>query len=445
MSENNDMMQLYFKYGLALKELDNIFVNLYQKYSESTTDNPIEHLKYRIKTEDSIQGKLNKLKNKYPTDDPSKYEFTAKNIENNLDDIVGYRVICPFFSDVYQVIEEIRKFPGIKITEERNYIDNPKESGYSSYHFKVEVPVQLPDSKLETVKAEIQVRTSTMDLAALEHKISYKKNINFPPQIKEKIAKMYEYCNIIDKSLNIVLQEQQEKLGKRKPQKSIEKTQLLSSFVKSEEFQKITAKEQEALRIMDERIKQISAYFLETTNNNPIEHVKCRIKSEISIIDKLKRLNQDLTYPNVENNINDIAGIRIVCPFSDNVEQVIEELRHFEDLEILEEQDYREKPKENGYSSYHMLVSVPVMLNGIMTKAKVELQIRTMIQEVWATLEERLCYRNKAYYKDEKLVTELRALSSVLADLDNNMNEIYKYSIQQQKESQKKKVLSKAN
>lgn len=430
---DNKLCQLFFKYGLAQNKLDNIFLKLYEKYSKLEEDNPIEHLKYRIKSIDSIEEKLIKLKKRNPKDE-SKYEFTAENIEENLGDVLGYRVVCPFLSDVYKVIEDIKKISEIQILEERDYIKTPKRSGYSSYHLKTVIPVQLPD-KVELVKAEIQVRTITMDmLASLEHRINYKKNVTLSETMDNKLKETVKFCNYVDRDLNNVLLEEREK------KTQIEENKVLPDFINSEAYKTLTKKKEQALLIMNEKINRICSNYVKQKMKNPIEHVKCRIKSDNRIIEKLKRQNKPMTFENVESKINDIAGIRIVCPFLDNVEEIIQELKADTDIKIIQEQDFMDTPKDNGYASYHMLVLVPVETLKGTEYTKVEIQIRTMPQEMWAILQERLCYQKEV---GQELPEDLKRLANVLADVDNNMNEMIKYSRKQQEKNKKKKVLSK--
>lgn len=434
---DNDLCQLYFKYGLALSNLNQRFMAIYNKYIILEDDNPIEHLKYRIKSADSIEEKLLKLKNiaiSKGINPYNNYDVNIENIEKYLDDIVGYRVVCPFLSDVYKVVEEIREIPEIEILEERDYIKHPKLSGYSSYHLKISIPVQLPD-RIESVKAEIQVRTITMDmLNSLEHKINYKKNVTLLDDMQEKLSKTNFYCKNIDRDLDAVL------LRERQKKQCSKKELPLSKVFESEEFNTLIENKQQALSIINDKIKLINNIYINESENNPIEHVKSRIKSNKRIIEKLIRQNKTITIDNIESNINDIAGVRIICTFLDDVEEIINELKNDLDIKIIQEQDFIDTPKENGYSSYHMLVEVPIKTKNGKEYTKVEIQIRTMPQEMWAILQERLCYQKEV---GEQLPDDLKRLANVLADVDINMNEMIKYSRKQQEINKKKKVLSK--
>lgn len=180
--EKFDKMMLKYEAGLKVLEtqieiINNDFKNI-KKY------NPIEHIKTRIKSIDSLKRKLEK----------KNIEFTVDNIENNINDVIGVRIICAFLEDVNELIKIIKSSSLIKVIKEKDYITNPKDSGYRSYHFVVEVPVSLLSGNY-MVRAEIQIRTLAMDLwASLEHKLSYKSDY-----VTEDIQKrLYEISDELD-------------------------------------------------------------------------------------------------------------------------------------------------------------------------------------------------------------------------------------------------------
>lgn len=294
----------------------------------------------------------------------------------------------------------------------------------------------MQDNQTKYVKAEIQVRTSAMDLAALEHKINYKKNIDFPENMVANINAMYSCCHDIDRALDSYLSKY-----KRKPSKNLEKTTFLPLFIESDVFKKIPLKEQETLKFMNGKINEMSANFFRTEGNNPIEHVKYQFRPKKSIIDNFMGLNREIAFCQKKNNANDITGIRIVCPFIDNIDQTIEELQNCEGLEIIEAQDHRNNPESNGSYSYQLLVAVPITINGETTVAKVEIKIRTMIQVIRSIFEERLSYPKNPYEEDQELV----ALFEKLDDLDNKMNKMYQYSKGQQTKNKQKELAPRKN
>lgn len=152
------------KYEMALKVLDNDLNTLLNEYVNENDYNPVNHIEYRIKTIDSC---LDKLKRKG-------YEPTIENIPLHIKDIIGYRIICNFLSEVEEIVKLISLSKQIRIISRKDYITHPKNTGYISYHLIVEVPIYL-STGIEYIPAEIQIRTLAMNFwAALDHKIQYK-------------------------------------------------------------------------------------------------------------------------------------------------------------------------------------------------------------------------------------------------------------------------------
>lgn len=157
-------------------------------------------------------------------------------------------------------------------------------------------------------------------------------------------------------------------------------------------------------------------YFYEY---EPIEYVTSRVKTAESIIEKLERKNYELTYANLFEKINDIAGIRIVCNFKDDVYKIAEAIESFQDLKILEKKDFMKKPKLSGYMSYHMVVEVPVSFAKGTIYVKAEIQIRTIGMDFWANLEHKLKYKNSKITKKQS--KELVKYAKIINNIDDNM------------------------
>ena len=169
--------ELMLKYIFALEILKTEMNILIKNYEHKNNYNPVEHIKSRIKTKESAIKKLEK----------KGYDLTYENLEKHVHDMVGLRIVCSFVSDVYEVVDLIKNSKQFKIKEEKNYIINPKDSGYSSYHLNVLVPIHL-DDETEYVEAEIQIRTIAMDFwASLDHKIRYKFPSEIPDEVKEEM------------------------------------------------------------------------------------------------------------------------------------------------------------------------------------------------------------------------------------------------------------------
>lgn len=173
---------LLLKYNSALRTLETHLDVLIKDFEFKNKYMPVEHVKSRIKKFDSA---INKLRRK-------DYEITAKNIENQIHDMVGVRIVCSFLDDVYEMVKLIKNSDFITVHDEKDYIKNPKDSGYSSYHLLVYIPVYL-SSGVEQVEAEIQIRTMAMDFwASLDHKIQYK----FEEKIPEDIVEEMHRCSV---------------------------------------------------------------------------------------------------------------------------------------------------------------------------------------------------------------------------------------------------------
>ena len=157
----NDLMMMY---RCTVREVRTKLEVLNDEFSLEYKRNPISFIKTRIKKPESIYKKLKKLG----------YEFTAENIQNQLNDVAGIRVVCAFIDDIYTIADLITKQDDIRVIQVKDYIKNPKPNGYRSYHMIVEVPVFFTDSK-RFIRVEVQIRTIAMDFwASLEHDIRYK-------------------------------------------------------------------------------------------------------------------------------------------------------------------------------------------------------------------------------------------------------------------------------
>ena len=155
-----DWEEMLLKYKFAKIKLEADLEILLKEYEYNNEYNPVEHIKSRLKSESSILKKL----------EEKGYEKNIGNVEKHIHDIVGFRIVCSFLSDVYDIVSIIKKSKTFKIKNESDYIANPKDTGYTSYHLNVLVPIQLED-EVEYVEAEIQIRTVAMDFwAALDHK-----------------------------------------------------------------------------------------------------------------------------------------------------------------------------------------------------------------------------------------------------------------------------------
>ena len=151
-----------------------------------------------------------------------------------------------------------------------------------------------------------------------------------------------------------------------------------------------------------------------------IDHTKTRIKKPESIIKKLEGRKQELTYQSMVENINDVAGVRIVCPMKDDIYTVIDVLKNIPDVNVLIEKDYVAKPKKSGYASYHMVVEVPVQVLRQTIPVKVEIQVRTLAMDFWASLEHDIKYKSNNKLS-KKVSNELVKCAKIINNMDNQM------------------------
>lgn len=155
-----------------------------------------------------------------------------------------------------------------------------------------------------------------------------------------------------------------------------------------------------ALDEINTRIDILKQEFHYSYEYNPIEHVKSRLKTPESIIEKVYRRGYDLTLPSIRENVKDIAGVRITCSFTSDIYRISEMLQRQKDIRTVEIKDYIKNPKLNGYKSLHLIIEVPVFMSDQVENVYVEIQIRTIAMDFWASLE------HKIYYKYDKEVPQ---------------------------------------
>ncbi len=157
---------------------------------------------------------------------------------------------------------------------------------------------------------------------------------------------------------------------------------------------------------------------------NPIEHVKSRIKTPTSILKKLQRKGFEISLSSIKENILDIAGIRIICSFSSDIYRISEMLQRQDDVKVVKCKDYIKNPKPNGYQSLHLIIQVPVFMSDRVENINVEVQLRTIAMDFWASLEHKIYYK---YNMDvpQNLLNELKQAADTVAQLDKKMERIH--------------------
>lgn len=160
-------------------------------------------------------------------------------------------------------------------------------------------------------------------------------------------------------------------------------------------------------------------------NKNPIQFITSRIKKPLSIVKKLQKLEKDLTFDSIINNLNDVAGIRVICSFIDDVYRIADMLVRQDDIVLIEVKDYIQHPKPNGYRSYHLIIEVPVFFSDKKQMVRVEIQLRTVAMDFWASLEHQIKYK-KGLEGVEDIEMELKECADTIAQTDIRMQEIRK-------------------
>lgn len=175
-----------------------------------------------------------------------------------------------------------------------------------------------------------------------------------------------------------------------------------------------------ALKEVGTKLEILNDEFQHVHRYNPIEHIKSRIKSSESIVKKLKRNGYESTIENMVEHVNDIAGIRVICSFASDIYRLAEIISNQNDIKVLAIKDYIKNPKPSGYRSYHMLVTVPIYLSDHIVQAKVEIQIRTVAMDFWASLEHKINYKFEGNVP-QNIKEELVECSELISNVDTRM------------------------
>ncbi len=175
-----------------------------------------------------------------------------------------------------------------------------------------------------------------------------------------------------------------------------------------------------ALRQVETKMQILNDEFQHVHQYNPIEHIKARIKTPESIVKKLKRSGYESTIDNMVKYVNDIAGIRIICSFTSDIFRIATMIGEQRDIKVITVKDYITFPKTSGYKSYHMIVTVPVYLSDRTVETKVEIQIRTVAMDFWASLEHKIHYKFEGD-APEHIRSELVECAKLVSDLDARM------------------------
>ena len=194
---------------------------------------------------------------------------------------------------------------------------------------------------------------------------------------------------------------------------------------KSEAFFKLMAYYRCAMMEIETKFNVLNEEFSLQYDRNPINSIKSRLKSVSSIREKLERKNLPMTAKTVEENLNDVAGLRVICSFPEDVYLLADALLGQDDIILVQKKDYIENPKSNGYRSLHLIVEVPIFLAKEKRRMKVEIQLRTIAMDCWASLEHQLRYKKELEFSED-MANELSLCADLSAELDMRMDKLHR-------------------
>lgn len=183
-----------------------------------------------------------------------------------------------------------------------------------------------------------------------------------------------------------------------------------------------------AIREVRTKLEVLNDELSIRNSRNPIEFIESRIKRPLSIVDKLKRYGEPVNVESIERSLNDVAGIRVICPFIDDIYSVADMLLSQDDITLIKKKDYIESPKPNGYRSLHLILEVPVFFSNQKKPMRVEVQIRTIAMDFWSSVDHQLKYKHDVPNADE-LSAQLKECADIISQTDMRMlaikNQLY--------------------
>ena len=192
-----------------------------------------------------------------------------------------------------------------------------------------------------------------------------------------------------------------------------------------------------ALKVAMTQVEILDEEFASLYDHSPIHHIEYRIKTLDSIIDKLRRRGYQVTIDNIYAHIHDVAGIRVICNYLDDIYYLRSLLTRSESFKVLRETDYIKTPKDTGYRSLHLVVEVPIVISEGTLKLPVEIQLRTIAMDMWASLEHELRYKSRRKFSQDDAY-RLRLCSDAISEVDREMQNIYQGTGPEYSEKRKK-------
>lgn len=192
---------------------------------------------------------------------------------------------------------------------------------------------------------------------------------------------------------------------------------------KVQKFERLMSYYKCAMMEIETKFKVLNEEFSLEFDRNPISSIKSRLKSIDSIQEKMKRKGLPFSVSSIEENLSDVAGVRVICSFPEDVYKLADAFVRQDDITLVSLKDYIAKPKQNGYRSLHLIVEVPIFLSSQKRTMKIEIQLRTIAMDFWATLEHQLRYKKDVEFTDE-MARELSECASISASLDIRMDKL---------------------
>ena len=203
------------------------------------------------------------------------------------------------------------------------------------------------------------------------------------------------------------------------------------------QFQQVMMHYTCAIREVKTKLEVLNDELSVKNQRNPIEMIKSRVKKPLSIVEKLQRRGLEVSLESMVKNLDDVAGVRIICSFVDDIYEVAEMLVRQDDVKVIAVKDYIKNPKPNGYRSYHLIIEIPVFFSEEKKNLRVEVQIRTIAMDFWASLDHQLKYKKDIGAAADEISEDLRQCAEVIAATDQHMLQIRK-RIEEQSTKQNK-------
>ncbi len=188
----------------------------------------------------------------------------------------------------------------------------------------------------------------------------------------------------------------------------------------AKQFQELMTRYACAIREVRTKLEVLNDELSVRNERNPIEMIKSRVKRPESIVDKMKRRGYDMTVESMIANLDDIAGVRVICSFVDDIYQVADMLTRQDDIKVITVKDYIKNPKPNGYRSYHIIIEIPVFFSNETADMRVEVQIRTIAMDYWASLDHLMKYK-KDFVMSDEITKELKSCADIISETDERM------------------------